>query len=422
MVYVLASDGKPLMPTTRYGKVRRMLKSGKAKVVRRTPFTIRLLYESGRITQPISLGMDAGSKHIGISATTDKRELLSAQIEIRQDINSLLTSRRESRRTRRSRKTRYRKPRFQNRVHHKRKGWLAPSVNAKAEAHVTVVRKVCALLPVTEIHIEMAPFDTQHLKADLLGQKHPKGKDYQKGEMTGYDNIKAYVKWRDGYKCAVCGAEHVPLEVHHRIQRHNGGTNAPSNLITVCHDCHTKYHAGKLIGRKAHLMDPDAKQPKMRDASFMGIMRWAVWDRLKAFNLPMHMTFGYWTAKVREEYKLPKDHRVDARCISGHPTVVALDEWFFCKKVRCHNRQIHKKKILSGGIRKRNQAPYEVFGYRLFDKVSCKGQTGFIYARRSSGSFGIRTLSGDRLSASIRYKKLKFLEPRHNILVERRVA
>ena len=420
MVYVLASDGKPLMPTTRYGKVRRMLKSGRARVVRRTPFTIQLLYKSGQITQQVSLGVDAGSKHIGISATTERKELLSAQVEIRQDINRLLVSRRESRQTRRSRKTRYRKPRFQNRT--RPKGWLAPSVNAKAETHVTVVRKACSLLPVTEIHVEMAPFDTQRLKAELLGQKRPEGRDYQKGEMAGYDNLKAYVKWRDGYKCAVCGAEHVPLEVHHRIQRHNGGTNAPSNLITVCHDCHVKYHAGGLTGKKAHLMDPDAKSPKMRDASFMGIMRWAVWERLKTFGLSMYMTYGYRTARVREECHLPKDHRVDARCISGHPKVVPSDEWFFCKKVRCHNRQIHKKKILPGGIRKRNQAPYEVFGYRLFDKVACQGQTGFIHARRSSGSFDIRTLDGDRISAGISYKKLMFLEPRRNILVERRPA
>lgn len=420
MVYVLAEDGTPLMPTSRYGKVRRMLKSGKAEVVRRTPFTIRLLYRSGRITQPVSLGVDAGSKHIGISATTERKELLSAQVEIRQDINRLLASRRESRRTRRARKTRYRKPRFQNRT--KPEGWLAPSVRAKCAAHVRVVRDVTKILPVSEIHVEMAPFDTQRLKADLLGKARPEGISYQKGEATGYDNIKAYVEWRDGYKCAVCGAEHVPLEVHHRLQRHNGGTDTPSNLITVCHTCHTAYHAGKLKDKRAHRMDPDAEPPRMRDASFMGIMRWAVWERLKAFGIQMRMTFGYWTAFFRKKYDLPKDHRVDARVISGHPTAVLSDEWFFCKKVRCHNRQIHKLKILPGGTRKKNQTPHEVFGYRLFDKVQCKGTAGFIFGRRSSGSFDIWTLDGKKLSAGISYKKLIFLEPAHNVLVERRPA
>lgn len=46
MVYVQDIDGKPLMPTTRHGKVRRLLKSNKAVVVNLCPFTIRLTYIS----------------------------------------------------------------------------------------------------------------------------------------------------------------------------------------------------------------------------------------------------------------------------------------------------------------------------------------------------------------------------------------
>ena len=62
MVYVLSKDGLPLMPTQRHGKVRRLLKNGDARVVRRTPFTIQLLYESTTFTQHITLGIDAGRR------------------------------------------------------------------------------------------------------------------------------------------------------------------------------------------------------------------------------------------------------------------------------------------------------------------------------------------------------------------------
>ena len=131
MVYVLNANGRPLMPTERYGKVRRMLESGKAKVVKRCPFTIQLNYETEYNVQPVALGIDAGSKTIGVSATTEKKVLYEAEVTLRNDIVELLATRREYRRTRRNCKTRYRKAKFDNRVHAKNRGWLAPSVEAK---------------------------------------------------------------------------------------------------------------------------------------------------------------------------------------------------------------------------------------------------------------------------------------------------
>ena len=76
MVYVTNRQGKALMPTDRHGKVRRLLKSGLAHVVRRIPFTIQLDYDTTEITQPITLGIDAGSKFIGVCATTDKKSCM----------------------------------------------------------------------------------------------------------------------------------------------------------------------------------------------------------------------------------------------------------------------------------------------------------------------------------------------------------
>ena len=140
MIYVLNQNGQPLMPTKNHAKVRILLKSKKAKVIRRCPFTIQLMYSSTNYTQSINLGVDAGSKHIGISATTKNKVLFESDVELRNDIVNLLSTRRQNRRTRRNRKTRYRKPRFDNR---KRKdGWLAPSVQNKVDTHLTVIRKV----------------------------------------------------------------------------------------------------------------------------------------------------------------------------------------------------------------------------------------------------------------------------------------
>lgn len=139
------------MPTCRHGKVRRLLRDGLAVVVRCEPFTIRLLYETSEITQPVTLGVDTGTKNIGLSATTDKRELFSAEVQLLYGIVKLLSQRREARRTRRSRKTRYRVCRFDNRL--RGKGWLAPSVRQRVLSHLHLIAKIHSILPITRIVI-----------------------------------------------------------------------------------------------------------------------------------------------------------------------------------------------------------------------------------------------------------------------------
>lgn len=91
------------------------------------------------------------------------------------------------------------------------------------------------------------------------------------------------------------------------------------------------------------------------------------------------------------------------------------------KKVRCHNRQIHKTNKLKGGRLKKNQASYEVKGFRLFDKVEYQGKEYFIFGRRQSGYFDIRNLKEDKVNkGSVSYKKLKYLERGNGLMIERR--
>lgn len=416
MIYVISKTGKPLMPTENYAKVRVMLKTGKAKCVKRTPFTIQLQYDSEESTQEVTLGVDAGSKVIGLSACTKKKEVYAGELHLRTDIVKLLSTRREMRRTRRSRKTRHRKARFLNRK--KSKGWLAPSIRHKINCHLKIIEDVHKILPISKIIVETAAFDIQKLKADLEGLARPKGKEYQEGEQKGFWNAREYVLHRDGHKCRCCKGKSKDkiLEVHHIESRITGG-DAPNNLVTLCETCHDGYHSGKIK------LPPSIKRGNsFRDATFMGIMRWAFYDKLKEIYPDVKMTFGYITKNVRIENKLPKSHMIDARCIAGHPNVKPLDEYFLMKKIRCHNRQIHKMTIGKSGYRKRNQAEYKVFGFRLFDKVTFENEECFIFARRERGYFDIRKLNGIKVHRSANYKKLKLIEKPRGYLTERRKA
>ena len=116
VVYVLDITGKPLMPTHNFGKVRRMLRNSRAIVVNLFPFVIKLTYVTTTYTQPITLGVDAGSVHVGLSATSKKEELFSAEVDLRsKEIKKLLEKKKEARQTRRSH-LRYRQARFNNRT------------------------------------------------------------------------------------------------------------------------------------------------------------------------------------------------------------------------------------------------------------------------------------------------------------------
>ena len=378
-------------------------------MVRREPFIIQLLYGSSGYKQNVTLGVDAGSKHVGISASTTKKELYSADVELRADIVDLISTRRELRRGRRSRKTRYRKARFNNRK--KPKSWLAPSILNKINAHLSVVQKVCGILPISRINVEVASFDIQKIKnPDITGV------EYQQGEQLNFWNVREYVLFSDGHTCQHCHGKSGDkvLNVHHLESRKIGG-DVPNNLIILCETCHKKYHEGKIQLKQK-------RGPSFKDAAFMGIMRWALLEKLREIYPNVESTYGYITKNNRIGLGLPKEHYVDAYCIAGNLEAKRLSYYWYQKQVRKHNRQIHKVQYSKNGIRKHNQTPYVVFGFRLFDKVKYKGEECFIYGRRATGSFNIRKLDGRTISAGVTYKKLKLLVKRETFLIERRLA
>jgi len=404
-VYVLSMRGSPLMPTTPR-KARILLKKEKAKVVKRTPFTIQLKnYATGENKQPITLGVDSGYSEIGLSAVTDKKELYSAEAKLRNDIIKLNSERKQYRRSRRSRKTWYRKPRFLNRK--KPKGWLAPSIQNKLDTHIKLIQKVKEILPISQINIEVAAFDIQKIKNPQIS-----GIEYQNGKQKGFWNVREYVLYRDGHTCQHCkGKTKNPvLEVHHVKSRHVGG-DRPDNLITLCSTCHDKVSKGKI--------ELNVKPSNSFKAeTFMSTVRWKLVNKLREMGYTVSHTYGYITKQNRILLGLTKSHTNDAFIIAGGNGQKRTTEEYSLKQVRKCNRKLFK------GNRShiKNTAERFMHGFQRFDKVLWGGIECFVFGRRASGYFDIRKLDGTKIHASAKVKDISLLERAKTLLVERRTA
>lgn len=218
MVAVIGKTGIPLMPTSNY-KARKLMKQGRAEIFKYHPFTIRLLDRTDGVTQPVELKCDTGYQHIGLSVASEKHEFVNEQYDLLPDETERHNDCRKYRRTRRNRKLRYRKARFDNRKASKQKGWLVPSVRHKMEQHVMLAQRLCQVFPVTSAVYEMGQFDTQLLKTLEEGASVPHGTDYQRGERYQTATLREAVFGRDQYTCICCGRnafkDRAILHVHH---------------------------------------------------------------------------------------------------------------------------------------------------------------------------------------------------------------
>lgn len=325
MVYVLSKSRQPLMPTERHGWVRRSLKSGKAVVVKRLPFTIQLTYDCPEKTQALNLGQDLGFNTVGVSVTSKGKEVFSAEYHLRKDVSAKVTERRSYRRTRRGKNTRYRAARFDNR---KRKV-LQPSIKQKVESHEQIIRNVSKILPITKVVVEANNFDVAKISNPDI-----KGKEYQDGDQKGFYNVKQYVLARDSYTCQAekkgCSEK---LHVHHIVFKSKGGSDAPKNLITLCEKHHSDLHKGKLV--------LDVKTHKtLKTATMMNVVRSQLLRRNPSFG----ETFGYETKYEREVLGLEKSHVNDAFVISGGREQIRTIPFVFHQKRR-NNRclQVNRK-------------------------------------------------------------------------------
>ena len=335
IVYVLNMRGKSLMPTYQQ-KANKLLKQGKASVVSRKPFTIQLKYATGETKQPVTLGIDAGYKHVGLSAKSDKKELFSADVTLRTNIPKKLQTRAMYRKQKRSRLW-HRQPRFLNRS--KPKGWLAPSIQHKLDSHLRLVEKVKKLLPITKVVLEVASFDIQKIKNPDI-----EGKDYQQGEQLGFWNLREYVLHRDNHTCQHChGKKHDPiLQVHHINGKKEGATDRPEELLTVCKTCHDEHHSGKDI-------IPKKKVKGFKPETFMTTVRWKIVNALGCEH-----TYGYTTKHNRIKQGIAKSHANDAFIVAGGTTQERCEP-YITKQVKRNNRSIQvNRKGFAPAIRRQH--------------------------------------------------------------------
>lgn len=309
MVYVLDINGQPLMPIRRHGKVRRLLNSKKAKVVRREPFTIRLLFDTGNSVSDLTLGVDTGSSKIGCAVVTTKEEVLYlSEVEIRNDISTKMERRRTYRRARRTRKLRYRKPRFLNRENSRRKDRFSPTMTSKIDSHIREIEFIKSILPIKWLVLETGTFDTHLLKHD--GEAFNRHWGYQKGTNYGFANSKSACLNRDNYTCQCCKTKKGTLHVHHVIYRSNGGSDDLDNLIVLCEDCHKKLHKGLLKDFESTLSGKC--KGTLKHATQMNSIRVQL---LKHYSEAIE-TFGFVTKENRQLIGLEKEHYNDAIVIA----------------------------------------------------------------------------------------------------------
>src|SRR5574344_686567 len=390
-VYVLDINNRPLMPTKRFGKVRRMLRDGKAKVVRREPFTIKLLYEpKTNVVQDVILGVDTGSDKVGTAAIANDTVVYASEVQIRNDISKKMDTRRAHRRNRRSRKTRHRKPRFLNRRNSTKKDRFSPTMTSKINSHIREIEFVKSILPVSTLVLETGTFDPHLLKMQEEGKPFNRHWGYQKGPNYGFANAKAACLNRDNYTCQCCRTKKGTLNAHHIVYRSNGGADTLDNLITLCKECHKKLHDGKLKDFEAKLKGK--KKGQLKHATQMNSIR----KQLLIHYPEAIETFGFITKENRQLLGLPKTHVIDACVIASQGKMFNWNLWYFKKKhVPKGDYQLTK------GIRGEIKIPTgKIYGFRKLDKVNYLGKEYFIKGRQSNGYASLMDIDNNTIDFS----------------------
>ena len=363
-ICVINMRGDPLMPCTQK-KARILLKEGKAVIYKYDPFTIQLTYATGETKQDCHIGIDTGSKHIGMAITSENKVLFKGEIELRQDVKSNIDTKHIYRRSRRNRKTRYRQPRFLNRKRSDK--WLPPSLQNRVDHTFHWIDTFCSLVSDPILHIEVGKFDTAKMINPEIN-----GVDYQHGQTYGFFEERYFVFARDNYTCQCCGkSKDKILQTHHIIYRSNGGTDRVDNLITVCTDCHTsKNHQKGGILYKWQEQHKKIKQYK--EPPFMNAIR----KRIFARYPNAHTTYGSETTPHRKELGLEKTHYNDAITISGITNIKEdPKEWLLIKQFRKKKRSLHEATARKGRkepncFQKRNSKNTPFYrGFYLNDKV-----------------------------------------------------
>lgn len=265
--------------------------------------------------EPLELKLDPGSQTTGIAIKQSDKIIFGAELQHRgQQIKEALLSRRQLRRGRRNRKTRYRQARFLNRT--RPDGWLAPSLQHRVETTLTWVHKLMRFAPIASILQELVRFDLQ-----LMQNPEISGIEYSQGELCGYE-VREYLLNKWNRKCAYCSVEDVTFEIEHIQPKLRGGSDRVSNLTLACHDCNQKkgnQDVRAFLATQPDLLNRILKQAKLplKNATVVNSTRWALFNALKETGLPVTTGTGGQTKFNRTRLGLPKSHWLDAACVGN---------------------------------------------------------------------------------------------------------
>lgn len=395
-VYVISSEGHPLMPCEPV-IARLLLKSKRAKVIRREPFTIKLSYETTSYVQKLTLGVDTGSGTIGTAVADEEGNVLyMSEVQVRNDISKKMTQRAKYRRNRRNRKTRYRKARWMNRKNSIRKDRFSPTMASKLHSHVKEIEYIKSILPIMKIVLETGQFDTHLMKNPSLANPKIRHWGYQKGPNYGFENTKAMVLNRDNYTCQYCHGKHKDshLEVHHIVFRSQGGSDESENLITLCHTCHKALHDGKI--------HPNLKGKVKGTLKYATQMNSIRKQLLQIYSEAIE-TFGYITKANRLKLGVNKEHCYDACVIATQGKTFQVKTVLFQKKC-VPDGDFQKTK----GVRSEQKiSTGKMQGFRKFDKVKYLGKEYFIKGRMASGYAVLMDIFGNKIDFSSMPKGFK---------------
>ena len=409
-VFVLDKNKKPLNPT-HPARARKLLKTGKAAVFQRYPFTIILKEEVVEpYNQDLRIKIDPGARTTGLAILRNESVLWVAELTHRGfQIRDALTSRRQLRCSRRNRKTRYRQPRFNNRC--RLNGWLPPSLISRVNNILTWVKRLLQLSPITAISTELVRFDTQ-----LMQNPEISGIEYQQGKLAGYE-LREYMLEKWHRKCAYCGATDTQLEIEHIIAKSKGGSNRVSNLTLSCTKCNQKKgnkSIEQFLKNKQELLKSilaPAKRP-LADTAAVNATRWKLFNSLKELGLSVETGTGGRTKYNRCRQNLPKTHWLDAANVGAstpETLKVLISKPLIIKATGHGNRQMCGTNAFGFPIRHRSNIKKH-FGFKTGDIVKAvvtKGKKVGCYVGRvlcrATGSFDITTATGRVAGISHKY-------------------
>jgi 5-methylcytosine-specific restriction endonuclease McrA len=405
-VAVIDQNRRPLAPTSEV-RARLLLKGGKAAVFRRAPFTILLKRVVEEVQVPdLRLKLDPGARKTGVAIVNQAsgQVIFAAEIEHRGEaIKQALDTRRAIRRSRRARKTRYRKPRFLNR--RRPEGWLPPSLKSRISNIDTWVNRLARSYPISGISMELVKFDTQ-----LMQNPEISGIAYQQGELAGYE-VREYLLCKWDRKCAYCSKTDLPLQIEHIIPKSRGGSDRVSNLTLACEDCNQRKGNKTAAEFGFPEIEKQAKEP-LKNAAALNVTRWALFERLKGFGLPVETGSGGLTKYNRTVRELPKAHWIDAACVGKSIPAQVITDGVIPLEIKAtgHNTRQMCRMDRYGFPRTSAKGPHSVKGFRTGDLVRATVTSGKKIgsyegrvAVRSSGSFNVTTAAGTIQGISHRY-------------------